>query len=56
MIIVNNVKVIDFLTLHGCYPIAETVEGAAIYQKTPEFNDLMDRYYIRTVCIPNRLA
>ena len=50
---VKNAKLIDFLELNGCMPECEWYD-TAFYCSSDRLRDLLDRYYIRYHCIPNR--
>ena len=54
MLCVRSKKVIDFLLSRGCIPLYET-EAAAYYHITADLYMLLDCYYIRHYCIPNKI-
>lgn len=43
----------DYLALNGCFPINEWCD-IAIYRSSEQLRELLERYYIRYYCIPNR--
>ena len=48
----NNIK--NFLEENGIYPVKEEY-GYAYYKSTPQFFSLLDSYFIKYICIPNKL-
>lgn len=52
---VRSDRINDFLGDHGLFPDFE-IYGTAFYQSSDYMRELMDLYYIRYVCIPNRLG
>ena len=53
MLCIRSKKVIDYLYTRGCIPAIDT-EAAAYYQATQDLYMLLDSYYIKNYCIPNR--
>lgn len=53
MLCIRSTKLIDFLWERGCIPAFET-DIAAYYVITQDLYMLMESYYIRFYCIPNR--
>ena len=49
-----NKNMQSFLEENGIYPVREDYE-AAYYRKSPKLYSLLDYYFIKYVCIPNRL-
>lgn len=47
----NNIK--NFLEENGIYPVKEDYEFA-YYRKTPKLYSLLDSYFIKFICIPNK--
>lgn len=53
MWIIKSERLIDYLWERGCVPIMEC-GGVAIYRSSADFRLLLESYYIRFVCIPNK--
>lgn len=53
MLCIRSKKLIDFLWERGYIPVFET-EAAAYYYITQDLYMLMESYYIRNYCIPNK--
>lgn len=53
MIATKNIRLIDFLWENGIFPDKELF-NMAYYTVSEKLLDMMDRYYIKTVCIPNK--
>lgn len=54
MIALKNVRKIDYLWTNGIQPLYERY-GVAYYKTSKQLRDLLNRYYIQYLCIPNRL-
>lgn len=52
---IRNKKLQEFLEYNGVFPECEFADGSAKYKRTPLLLSLMDDYYIKYVCIPNKL-
>lgn len=53
MIATKNIRLIDFLWENGILPDKELF-NMAYYTVSEKLLDMMDRYYIQNVCIPNK--
>jgi len=53
MWIIKSERLIDYLWERGCIPIMEC-GSIAFYRSSADFRLLLESYYIRYVCIPNR--
>lgn len=53
MFYVHEVRLINFLWERGITPDYE-IGNTALYRRTKRLNELLDKYYIRYVCIPNK--
>lgn len=53
MFCVRSRRLIDYLWERGCIPAYETAAGA-YYVITEDLYMLLDNYYIRYYCIPNK--
>lgn len=51
----NNFKQIDYLAANGVEPVYQSF-GYSFFRNGPRLKELLDRYYIMKVCIPNRLG
>ena len=49
----NNIKQIDYLAANGVEPEYQSF-GYSFFRREPLLKELLDRYYIMNVCIPNR--
>lgn len=49
----RDVRLQDYLAINGCY--AYKIKGKlAFYHNSSKLNDLLDKYYIEYICIPNK--
>lgn len=55
MKIIYNRKVKNYLAKYNYFPVFEE-EETAYYKKSRRLSELLERYYIESVCIPNKLA
>lgn len=53
MFVIKSTKLIDFLWANGVKPEYEIFD-LAFYHKDENLFNMMDRYYIQSVCIPNK--
>lgn len=53
LLCIESKRLIDYLWLKGCIPAYET-PLAAYYRITADLYYLLEAYYIRYYCIPNR--
>lgn len=53
MWVIKSTRLIDFLWERGCKPIMEC-GNIAIYAANADIRLLLENYYIRYVCIPNK--
>ena len=53
MWIIKSERLIDYLWERGCIPIMEC-GSIAFYRSSADLRLLLENYYIRYVCIPNR--
>lgn len=51
----NNIKQIDYLAANGVEPEYQSF-GYSFFRRDPILKELLDRYYIMNVCLPNRLG
>lgn len=51
---IKNDNIKNFLALNGIYPVREDYE-TAYYKQTPQLSSLLDSYFIKYICIPNKL-
>ena len=51
---IRNLNIIDFLWQKGMIPAFETDNGA-FYKASADLRRLLDSYFIRYVCLPNKL-
>lgn len=51
---ISNKNIQLFLEENGIYPVKEDYE-AAYYKRNPQLFSLLDRYFIRYICIPNKV-
>lgn len=51
----NNIKQIDYLAANGVEPEYQSF-GYSFFRREPILKELLDRYYIMNVCLPNRLG
>lgn len=51
---IRNKHMQDYLEENGIYPVREDYE-AAYYRHTPKLLSLLDSYFIKYICIPNKL-
>lgn len=52
---VRNPRMIQFFESYGVSPAYEEYKNA-YYKRTPAFLELLEKYYIRYNCFPNRVA
>lgn len=50
---IKSERLIDFLWERGCKPVLE-YGSIAFYASNPDIRLLLESYYIRYVCIPNK--
>ena len=51
---IYNKHIQDYLGEHGYFPEYEE-DGYAFYKPSKRFRELMDKYTIEFICIPNKL-
>ncbi len=51
---ITNINIQLFLEENGTYPVIEDY-FAAYYARTPQLYELLDQYFIKYICIPNKL-
>jgi len=51
---IKNLNIIDYLWERGYIPAYETDSGA-FYKSSADLRLLLDSYFIRFICIPNKL-
>ena len=51
---IQNLNIINFLEENGIYPVKEDF-FFAYYRETPQLFLLLDKYFIKYICIPNKL-
>jgi hypothetical protein len=51
---IKNLHIIEYLWERGLIPVFETDNGA-FYKITADLNLLLDNYFVRYICIPNKL-
>lgn len=54
MYCIRNLNIIDYLWGRGMIPAFET-GNAAYYKTSDDLRRLLDSYFIRYICIPNRM-
>lgn len=52
---IKNIRLVDFLCENGLYPECERW-GVTFFKTSDKLRDLMDSYFIRYTCVPNRLG
>lgn len=52
---IYNIKKINYLAEHGVYPLYDDDELPAIYKESQKLSELLERYIIERVCVPNKL-
>lgn len=50
---IKNIRLVDYLCENGVYPEYESF-GITFFQTSKKLRDLMDSYFIRYTCIPNK--
>ena len=50
---IRNDNIKNFLDENGIQPVKEDYENA-YYKETPKLLSLLDTYFIRYICVPNR--
>lgn len=51
----NNFKQINYLAANGVEPEYHSF-GYSFFRRSARLDELLDRYYIMNVCLPNRLG
>lgn len=51
---VSNIHIQDYLYENGLEPVKEDLLGVAFYKPCRKFYLLLDKYYIKYTCIPNK--
>ena len=52
---VNNVNKQEYLELHQIFPMYVDTYGNTYYKTTKQLIEVLDRYDIKYICIPNKL-
>ena len=50
---IKNVRLVDYLCENGVFPECERW-GVSFFKTTDKMRELMDSYFIRYTCIPNK--
>lgn len=52
---VKNTRLVDYLCENGIYPEYESL-GVTFFKTNCKFRELLDNYFIKYTCIPNRVG
>ena len=51
---IYSIKQINYLAEHGVFPLYDDDELPAIYKESQKLSELLEKYIIERVCVPNK--
>ena len=52
---IKSVNLVDYLCSNGIFPEYDRY-GVTFFKRSDKFIELLEQYYIKTVCIPNKVG
>ena len=52
---IKSIKLVDYLCSNGVFPEYESL-GVTFFKATAKFRELKDKFYLESVCIPNKVG